>query len=135
MCWITISLSKLVEFWSRYGGLVSPELATEMRQIIRTIRERDVEEFRDKVAAHMLDRGTRNPVPQNEVQERIIRVWGGADPSQFLLWLDDPKGEDPRTVCATLRRLRTYLKANYDIVEPDHVRNAPKLMLPADEDD
>jgi hypothetical protein len=83
----------------------------------------------------MLDRGTRNPVPLNQVQEQVTRIWGGADPETFLLWLDDPIDHSPHTVCATLRRFRGHLKANYELVVPQYVKDAPKLYLPEEEDD
>jgi|GEM_PF-5434128 len=135
MCWIAISLSKFTEFWARYGALAPPELADEAKQILRVIRERKVDDFRNTVAAHMLDRGTRNPVPLNQVQEQVMRIWGGADPEAFLLWLEDPIDHSPHTVCATLRRFRAHLKANFELVEPQYVKEAPKLYLAEEEDD
>jgi len=135
MSWIAISLSKFSEFWARYGALASPDIAEEAKSILRVIRDRKVDDFRNTVAAHLLDRGTRNPVPQNQVQEQLTRIWGGNDPQPFLLWLDDPIDHSPHTVCATLRRFRAHLKANYELIVPQYVKDAPKLYLAENEDD
>jgi hypothetical protein len=135
MCWIVICLAKLVEFWQRYGALASEDVRADMKRVLAVIRERRIEDFRNQIAAHMFDKGTLNPVPQNEITDHLCRVWGGQNVEHFLLWLEDPDKKDQGTVCAVLRRLRRHLRDSYTIVEPDYVKDADRLLLPADEDD
>ena len=112
-CWIVISLSKIVELWERFGVLATEEHRLEMRALLKEIRARRVEEVRNKVAAHLLDRSTREPMMPEELQPLVLNVVMGNDMHAFFRWLvllEEPT--DPTTVAGKLLRFRAdILKA------------------------
>jgi hypothetical protein len=112
-CWIIISLWKVVELWGRFGLLASDEHKVEMRALAKDIRARGVEGVRNKIAAHMLDRETKEPVMPEEIQELIVKVVMKNDMRAFFRWLvlfEEPTAPD--TVAGKLLHFRAdILKA------------------------
>ncbi len=103
--WIAISLYKIGELWQRFGRLASDVHKNEMRALLNEIRDRGVEDFRNKVAAHLLDRDTKNPLSPEELTPLAMKMMRNDMPG-FFSWLhrfDDP-GE--KTVTSTLLAFR-----------------------------
>jgi hypothetical protein len=116
-CWIVISLWKIVELWNRFGVLATDEHKVEMRALVREIRARGVEAVRNKLAAHLLDRETKEPLMPEDAEALIKTEVMRNDMHAFFAWLvllEEPT--DPTTVAGKLLRFRAdILRAFPDV--------------------
>lgn len=111
MSWIVITLWKVHELWQRYAYLASVDTKRMMGQLDKEILDRNIKRVRNKIAAHLLDNETKEPVSPSAVFAELQEVWKG-DPNVFFAWLVGGNST-PHSVRSCIQSFFKELDAKY----------------------
>ncbi|WP_350134585.1 hypothetical protein [Nitrosomonas sp.] len=80
---------KLLEFWEHYHQLLPENHHRDLKELNKKIRKKGIENFRNKVSGHILDKGSEKPLAPSEIMillEELI----GEHADIFLNWIKIP---------------------------------------------
>lgn len=118
MSHLVLALSKLLEFWERYHAAVPPAHANQMRLLLRRVRAKNVEPFRNSVAGHIWDNALGRCLRHSEIMDHLTNIVG--DIPAFDAWLRNPA--DPSAVSNILTVVRNAIMEEHTIA-PNEVIN------------
>ena len=85
---LILELTKWAEFYKKFHYLIPIELKEQAKQIMRTIEERKIIDFRNKCVGHIWDNETNRPLVHSEIMERLNIITNNDIP-EFLRWLNN----------------------------------------------
>lgn len=86
---LILGLTKWAEFYKKFHDLIPSELKEPAKEIILTIENRKIIEFRNKFIGHIWDNETNRPLVHSEIMERLDKITN-YDIQGFLGWLNNP---------------------------------------------
>lgn len=122
MCFshLALSLFKLLEFWEHYHQLLPDRHHKDLKELNKKIRKKGVEDFRNKVAGHILDNKLRKPLEPSEIMN-LLEGLIGEHADTFLSWINNPSYNTyPNTVVSVIETIRDSIAQEYEIT-PDEI--------------
>ena len=112
---LTLSLSKVIEFWKRYKSIVPMGLKEPFKLLVKTLEGKKITAFRNKYIGHIWDDELNRPLLHSEIIGRIDKLTED-DLDGFMNWINNPKANSfPNTVISVVEATRDALMAKYQI--------------------
>lgn len=115
---IFISLTKWYEIYERYMYLFPEEVKHTAKALVKDIDARKVRDFRNKYIGHVLDADTNQPISIQETDDFVNNILKG-DIVSFLLWVNNPKMVDEKTVLGKTHIIKDALLKKYNLTDDD----------------
>ncbi len=125
MCFshLALSLFKLLEFWERYHQLLPERHHADLKELNKKIRKKGVENFRNKVSGHILDKKSQEPLKPAEITN-LLEGLIGEHADTFLNWINNPSANTyPNTVVSIVETIRDSIARQY-VITPDEIINS-----------
>ncbi len=125
MCFshLALSLSKLLEFWKDYHHLLPEKHHGELKELNKEIRKKGIENFRNKVSGHILDKESKKPLTPSEIMN-LLEGLIGEHADTCLNWINNPANNTyPNTVVIIVETIRDSIAQDYDIT-PNEIINS-----------
>ncbi|MBU2875937.1 hypothetical protein [Marinobacter salexigens] len=116
MClsYLILTLNKWLEFYDKYSAIIPDELRVECKALTKTLRQKKVNQFRNKCIGHIWDKTNQRPLHNSEINENLDIIVGD-DLEGFLDWANNPKGNVyPNTFLSIVEELRNRLMKDYN---------------------
>lgn len=118
---LVLSLTKWLEFYDKFHDLIPKELKDQAKKILRTIKIRNVLDFRHKCVGHIWDEETNRPLVNSEIIERLNKIMDN-DVRAFLRWLNNPDPEGfSKSVSGLSEAIRDKIAAAYGITPAEAI--------------
>ena|SRR5690554_6486100 len=113
---LIITLSKLYELLTKYKDIVNAfpeEISIPCTQIRKSIESKDIYGFRNKYAAHLFDKNTKEPISIKAGQERLAKILGEniEEMLSFYNWIDPIDRSDQTGVLPVLQKTLEHCKS------------------------
>ena len=119
---VILSLSKWVEYYDHYKGVIPKDVQTHAKKLRKEIKARGIQEFRNNVVGHIWDKTTKQPVTLDEIEKRINKILRTDDVTEFLNWVNDPKNNSfPHNIISIVERVRDRIRETYGFTDKDLV--------------
>jgi hypothetical protein len=115
MSQIVLGLYKWVEFYDKYHDLIPEDMRNECKMLVKRIKARDIEYFRNSCIGHIWNREKNRPLLHSEIERLLKRITLG-HAGKFMKWVNDPeKNSYPTTVVSIVETLRDIISTTYSI--------------------
>ncbi len=118
---LVLGLCKFVEFYERFHKIIPSEHRKTCKGLVREIKQKGVIAFRNKCVGHIWDNDLDRPLIHSEIMARINLLMGN-NISEFLDWINNPKGNTLHTVVGIVETVRDIVMTQYTIT-PDEFIN------------
>ena len=117
-----ITLSKWVELYDRYKGVIPANVKEIAKQLRGEIYNRGIMAFRNKVVGHIWDDDQHRALTNAEVEERVSAL-AGSNVAAFLRWAAEPQSATNTTSpVAIIERVRDSIRDSYGLTDEDLTR-------------
>jgi hypothetical protein len=117
---LVLAFAKFGEFWKHYHQLVPDAHRAHGKAMLKAIRARKIEDFRNRCVGHIWDNERKRPLAQSEVMNSLS-VMASPDFDSFLNWINSPTANAyPSTVVSVVEAIRDAIAAAHGI-QPDEV--------------
>lgn len=116
---LILTLNKWCEFYKNYSQLIADEHREPVKNLNRQLKEKRIENFRNKCIGHIWDNDHRRPLMHSEIMSGLERIIGSSL-SDFLTWVNNPQDNSfPNTVVGIVETVRDSITARYGISEAE----------------
>lgn len=115
MSYLLVTLDKWLEFYDRYHGLIPSDLHDECKKLMKELRSRKIEDFRDTCIGHIWNKKTKRPLYSSEIDVALKQITKG-DINGFLKWVNDPNNNVfPSTIVSIVETVRDRIAREHNI--------------------
>lgn len=115
MSQVILSLYKWVEFYEKYHDLIPEDMRNECKMLLKRIKVRDTEYFRNSCIGHIWNKEKNRPLLNSEIEGLLKGITLG-HVGKFMKWVNDPETNSYlTTVVSIVETLRDKISATYCI--------------------
>ncbi len=109
--YLLLTLSKWIEFYDRYKAIIPSDAQDHAKNLRKTIYNKGIQDFRNKVIGHIWDDTTKSPITIEEGDKQLQRILGSDDIDGFMRWINDPDGNQfPENAVMVVQRVRDRIQ-------------------------
>ena len=121
MSQIILTLYKWVEFYEKYHDLIPDEMREDCKFLLKRIRARDIEHFRNSCIGHIWNKEKNRPLYNSEIKELLNKITLN-HVGNFMKWVNDSDNNSyPNTVVSIVETLRDNICTKHDVHYHDEV--------------
>jgi len=115
MSQVVLTLFKWVEFYEKYNDLIPNDLRNDCKMLLKRVKARDVEYFRNSCIGHIWNKEKNRPLHNSEIEELLNKITLN-NVGKFMKWINDPENNSfPHTVVSIVERVRDNIATQYGV--------------------
>lgn len=112
---LIITLNKYIEFYQHYKDIIPKETFKSCKELMKMLKDRQIQNFRHKVAGHIWDKDKRAPITAKDHDTYLQKIYGG-NFDAFLLWVNNPANNVfPKTIVSIIKATKRKIAEDYTI--------------------
>jgi hypothetical protein len=120
---LIITLSKYIEFYQHYKDVIPKETLISCKELVKILKDRQIQKFRNKVAGHIWDKEKRAPITAQDHDTYLQKIYGG-NFDTFLLWINNPADNVfPKTIVSIIEATKKKIAEDYTINDSEICEN------------
>ncbi len=112
---LIITLNKYIEFYQHYKDVIPKETVESCKELMKILKDRQIQKFRNKVAGHIWDKDKKAPITAQDHDTYLQKIYDG-NFDAFLLWINNPDSNVfPKTIVSIIEATKKKIAENYAI--------------------